>query len=83
MNEENVSARDLLLLCSTPVEQQIWIDKIRKYIPKKNPNGNNTIANSNNNTNNVTNSTTLLSQSSAVNSQSNHSISSQNSNKIH
>jgi hypothetical protein len=35
LNDENVSARDLLLLCSTPAEQQIWIEKIRKYIPKK------------------------------------------------
>ena len=35
VNDENVSARDLLLLCSTPTEQQVWIDKIRKYIPKK------------------------------------------------
>lgn len=35
VNDENVSARDLLLLCSTPNEQQMWIEKIRKYIPKK------------------------------------------------
>lgn len=56
LNDENVSARDLLLLCSTPAEQQVWIDKIRKYIPKKNPN-----------------------LSASVHSQSNHSISSQNS----
>jgi hypothetical protein len=35
VNDDNVSARDLLLLCSTPAEQQNWIAKIRKYIPKK------------------------------------------------
>lgn len=35
LNDDNVSARDLLMLCSTPAEQQNWITKIRKYIPKK------------------------------------------------
>lgn len=40
LNDDNISARDLLLLCSTPAEQQIWIEKIRKYIPKKVPSGN-------------------------------------------
>jgi hypothetical protein len=52
VNDENVSARDLLLLCSTPNEQQIWIQKIRKYIPKKMP-----AMNHHNGTNNSSNST--------------------------
>lgn len=39
LNDDNISARDLLLLCSSPAEQQVWIEKIRKYIPKK-PNSN-------------------------------------------
>ncbi len=38
VNGENISARDLLLLCSTEKEQQLWIDKIKKHIPKKNTN---------------------------------------------
>jgi hypothetical protein len=40
VNDDNVSARDLLLLCSTPAEQQNWIAKIRKHIPKKISHGN-------------------------------------------
>ncbi|CAF0772865.1 unnamed protein product [Brachionus calyciflorus] len=37
LNDDNISARDLLLLCSTPAEQQVWINKIKKFIPKKGP----------------------------------------------
>lgn len=37
LNDDNISARDLLLLCSSPTEQQKWIEKIKKFIPKKGP----------------------------------------------
>jgi hypothetical protein len=37
LNDDNISARDLLLLCPTPNDQQAWINKIKKYIPKKGP----------------------------------------------
>lgn len=35
VHSDKVSARDLLLLCATPEEQQKWIDKIKKQIPIK------------------------------------------------
>ena len=35
VHDDKVSARDLLLLCATPEEQQKWIDKIKKQIPVK------------------------------------------------
>lgn len=38
LNDDNISARDLLLLCSSPAEQQKWIEKIKICIPKKAPN---------------------------------------------
>lgn len=44
VNDDNVSARDLLFLCSSSSEQQNWIAKIRKHIPKKITNSNSGIS---------------------------------------
>ena len=62
MNGE-ISARDLLLLCSTEKEQQLWIEKIKKHIPKKKP---------------PTNHLSHLQQYSSNNSQSHYNHSSNN-----